>query len=161
MQSKAFYFSFYSDFIIIFFYLKHLFPPPLSFPPEGIQAPQPAISQPAAAFGHHWVSSYSHIRQTVCRDGLRHLGQRRDLFFYPACRSYTSFLHSPTRQHTVLLFYVGPCLVSLHLLLFSAFPHFIRPPSSFPLFITLKKSFFKRSWWVIIVIAVFFKMLPI
>lgn len=60
--------------LLIFF--SFVCSPPL---PKGIQAPQPAVSQPAAAVGHHWVSSYTHIRQTVCWDGLRHLGWRREL----------------------------------------------------------------------------------
>lgn len=66
--------------------MAHSFHFLLSSPPKGIQAPQPAVPQPAAAFGHHWVSSHTHIRQTVCWDGLRHLGWRR----ISSRRSHTS-----------------------------------------------------------------------
>lgn len=45
-------------------------------PSKGIQASQPAVTQSAAAFGHHWVPRHTHIRQAVCWDGLWHLGSR-------------------------------------------------------------------------------------
>lgn len=133
-----------SHFTLWFFYYFFLFKAliffPLSSPPEGIQAPQSAISQPAAAFGHHWVSSYSHIRQTVCRDGLRHLGWRRETcFFSRSQKPYVSltFPHSPT--HSAFL-YVVPCM--FHIPFIQWFSSLQTSPSSFPvhLFITLKKK---------------------
>lgn len=38
--------------------------------PKGVQASQPAIAQPAAAVGHHWLTGIPHIRQTVHWDEL-------------------------------------------------------------------------------------------
>lgn len=100
-QSSAAYFSFYSVWIIVLIYGSFFFPFfPLSSPPKGIQAPQPAVSQPTAAFGHHWVSSYTHIRQTVCWDGLRHLGWRRESgSFLLSQKPYVSA--PPTSSHSL------------------------------------------------------------
>lgn len=102
--------------LIYLIYASPLFIFFLSYPPKGIQAPQPAVSQPAAAFGHHWVSSYTHIRQTVCWNGLRHLGQRKEpasfmLSQKPFVSAPPTSTHSLAPQHTVL--YVGPCMSRL------------------------------------------------
>lgn len=84
-------FLIYGSLLFIFF---------LSYPPKGIQAPQPAVSEPAAAFGHHWVSSYTHIRQTVCWNGLRHLGRRREpSSFMLSQKPYVSA--PPTSNHSL------------------------------------------------------------
>lgn len=96
----------------------------LSSPSKGIQAPKPAVSQPAAAVGHHWVSSYTHIRQTVCRDGLRHLGWRGEpgSSLLTSHRSHTSLLHLlvviPSCPHAVLFFTLDLACLNSHRLPF-------------------------------------------
>lgn len=82
-------------------------PQPPPNPSKGLQASQPAVSQSAAAFGHHWVPCDTHIRQTVCWDGLWHLGVCLSALDEAIAISAPSQPLAPTFSASL---YLGPCM---------------------------------------------------